>query len=247
MMDLNDEIESYSPQSNPKNTVEDPAQNEQGSKNTVPLINSLYPPKQESQEEQGKPEEEEEHKGCCRFCTFEYYEKFFQVSQDDIMTRLRSALVPPYSGDFMEGIKGQPDLYGPVWVTATLVLLMGFINNFSNYLLSLFVAHDKFTDYFFELELIRKGAVVVYVFGGGVPLLLYLILKCVKGAELTFPQVRLPNAAALPLWLLSVRVCACHAALYNPYFHHTMDLDGCGLSWIHPLPHCQYQGAAQRR
>ena len=157
MMDLSDEIESYSPQSNPKNSVEDPVQvpNEQGGKYTVPLIDSLHPQNPQEEGKMGEEVEEKEEKGCTKYCGVEYYEQFWQVSEDEIKGRLRSALIPPYSDEFIEKIKPQPDFYGPIWVMVTLVLLMGFVHNFSNYLLSKFFSHETWGSYFFNLALVR--------------------------------------------------------------------------------------------
>ena len=64
----------------------------------------------------------------------------------------------------------------------TLVFLMGFVNNFSNYLLSKFSSHEVWDKYFFQLELVSKACAVVYSFGFVTPILLYFIVRCLKDA-----------------------------------------------------------------
>jgi hypothetical protein len=54
------------------------------------------------------------------------------------MSRLKAAVSIPPSEDFLANISMRPDFYGPFWVMTTLIILLAFIGNISNYLLSKF-------------------------------------------------------------------------------------------------------------
>jgi hypothetical protein len=64
---------------------------------------------------------------------------FFQVSELDVGTRLLKILVPflqtgPLKGTFLRMTAANPDLYGPFWVTSTLVFALGVAANTFSYL-----------------------------------------------------------------------------------------------------------------
>ena len=64
---------------------------------------------------------------------------FFQVSQHDVGTRLLKILVPfaqtgPLKRTFLRMTAENPDLYGPFWVTSTLVFVLGVAANSFSYL-----------------------------------------------------------------------------------------------------------------
>jgi hypothetical protein len=75
-------------------------------------------------------------------------------------------------------------------VLTTLILLLGFVGNFSNYLLSKFSNGEVWDKYFFKLELIRYAVSLMYIFGIGVPVVLYFIIKFkAERMDLALPNV----------------------------------------------------------
>jgi hypothetical protein len=61
-----------------------------------------------------------------------FYRQFFDVNTQQVLMRLKRALVP--SPDPFYRDDDVPDLYGPFWITTTLVFLMAVTGNFANYL-----------------------------------------------------------------------------------------------------------------
>lgn len=57
------------------------------------------------------------------FWTIEYYQKYFDVYTSEVMERIISSVLPQKVSRnyFDERIKGKPDLYGPIWISVTLV------------------------------------------------------------------------------------------------------------------------------
>ena len=70
---------------------------------------------------------------CRACCTIHTYQQFFDIDTVDISTRLKASIVHFYQPDYFrtniigvernDQVKG-PDLYGPFWVTMTVVFLI---------------------------------------------------------------------------------------------------------------------------
>jgi protein YIPF1/2 len=115
--------------------------------------------------------------GWTRFIKVAYYKQYFQVSEKEVIERITYSMVFPHQQEFIDTTQSNPDFYGPFWILTTLIMLLGFVGNFSNYLLSMFSSGEAWNKYFFKLEFIREAIILVYTFGFGVPLALYFILK----------------------------------------------------------------------
>jgi hypothetical protein len=60
-------------------------------------------------------------------------------------------MVLPHGDSFLTNTLKNPDFYGPFWIMTTLIMLLGFVGNFSNYLLSKFSSGEVWDKYFFRL------------------------------------------------------------------------------------------------
>ncbi|RKP01815.1 hypothetical protein CXG81DRAFT_6135, partial [Caulochytrium protostelioides] len=57
------------------------------------------------------------------FWSIAYYQRYFDVDPEDVVSRARIALWPfPPNPTFHDTITANPDLYGPLWITTTLVV-----------------------------------------------------------------------------------------------------------------------------
>lgn len=74
----------------------------------------------------------------CGLLSLQFYQPYFDVNTSQVKARLLQAAVPmrkaePFlrTGDDVEGggDGGQPDLYGPVWVSATLIFFLSVVTN----------------------------------------------------------------------------------------------------------------------
>lgn len=66
------------------------------------------------------------------FYQLEYYQHYFDVTTAQMRGRLFRALIP-YT-KFYHDEDSKPDLYGPFWITSTLIFLLAAGGNFANYL-----------------------------------------------------------------------------------------------------------------
>ena len=69
------------------------------------------------------------------YCFFFLLPQFFDVDTDVVTARLRRALTPHVAtSSFLESLDGKPDLYGPFWVCATLVFVVGVTSNIATWM-----------------------------------------------------------------------------------------------------------------
>ena len=60
--------------------------------------------------------------------------QYFDFDTDEILARVTSATVKGYAGNFVEFLKGRPDLYGPFWIATTLIVVSTASGSFAQYL-----------------------------------------------------------------------------------------------------------------
>ncbi len=71
---------------------------------------------------------------CLACCTVDTYKSYFDLDTDDVKNRVKAAILTFYKADYFrnevlgvgprtETLKG-PDLYGPFWITMTLIFLV---------------------------------------------------------------------------------------------------------------------------
>lgn len=74
-----------------------------------------------------------EEKKSAPFWTFDYYKTFFDVDTHQVLDRIKGSMIPFPGRSFVrKHIRGNPDLYGPFWICATLVFAISISGNLSN-------------------------------------------------------------------------------------------------------------------
>ncbi|XP_043938272.1 protein YIPF2 [Protopterus annectens] len=67
------------------------------------------------------------------FWTFEYYQSFFDVDTNQVLSRIRASFIPLPGRNFVRhSLRSNPDLYGPFWICATLVFALAISCDVSN-------------------------------------------------------------------------------------------------------------------
>ncbi|KAM2281031.1 hypothetical protein ACFX1S_041683 [Malus domestica] len=102
------------------------------------------------------------------------YTQYFNVDTDVVLTRLLSSLYP-HTGDFFSKIDANPDLYGLIWISTTLVFVLAALGNCATYLM------DKRTDssnsWEFNVSYMSLAAYSVYGYAILVPLAFYFLIR----------------------------------------------------------------------
>ncbi|KAJ7525012.1 hypothetical protein O6H91_17G032100 [Diphasiastrum complanatum] len=102
------------------------------------------------------------------------YRPYFNVDTSDVLDRIHDSLLP-HKGDFVEKTYSNPDMYGPFWITTTLIFVAAALGNFAAYL-----AHktSSQTDHWhYDINKVTWSAGMFYGYIGLVPLSLYFLLK----------------------------------------------------------------------
>ncbi|KAI9739265.1 MAG: hypothetical protein M1834_007478 [Cirrosporium novae-zelandiae] len=88
-----------------------------------------------------------------------FYSQFFDVDTNEVLRRCRSALFP--RSNFLDVLDGNPDLYGPFWIAATVCIILFLTGTISQYLAK---EHDEHFEYNFRLLSGAAGLIYGYTF-----------------------------------------------------------------------------------
>lgn len=62
--------------------------------------------------------------GLCSCLSIAYYRPFFDVDTDEVLGRLKAALLFCNAEPFLSVLRNKPDAYGPWWIATTLIFLI---------------------------------------------------------------------------------------------------------------------------
>lgn len=102
------------------------------------------------------------------------YTQYFNVDTDVVINRLISSFFPA-GGDFFSKIDANPDLYGLIWITTTLVFLFASFGNCATYLMQ--KHNDSTTTWNFDVSYVNVAACVIYGYVVVVPMAFYFLLQ----------------------------------------------------------------------
>lgn len=110
------------------------------------------------------------------FWTIEYYQKYFDVHTNEVVERIISSVLPQKVSRnyFDEKIKGKPDLYGPIWISVTLIFTIAVSGNIASYLQN---ANSKGFLWRYDFHLVSIAATAISCYVWLVPLALWAALK----------------------------------------------------------------------
>lgn len=133
-----------------------------------------------------------------------FYRPYFDVDTRDVLTRCLAGLMP-VGKPFFERVEGNPDLYGPFWVTTTILFLLGIASNFAEYIAYWWAgAGAHWTYNFYKISI---AAAVFYVFIAVVPVLMWLLQRFVVKGKLTAIQVYCLYGYSLTAFLVATPFC----------------------------------------
>ncbi|RWV87327.1 hypothetical protein GW17_00050689, partial [Ensete ventricosum] len=107
------------------------------------------------------------------FCSLSSYTPYFNVDTEVVVDRIISSVYP--MDDFSRKIDGSPDLYGPVWISATLVFMLAALGNYGTYLIQ--KRSEQNGDWEFDVSYVDWAACVVFGYAVAVPAAFYFLLQ----------------------------------------------------------------------
>ncbi|TYH19914.1 hypothetical protein ES288_A05G389900v1 [Gossypium darwinii] len=102
------------------------------------------------------------------------YTQYFDVDTDVVVNRLISSFYPA-GGDFFNKIGANPDLYGLIWITTTLVFMLAAFGNCATYLIQ--KRTDRTTSWSFDVGYVNAAACGIYGYSLVVPVAFYFLLR----------------------------------------------------------------------
>ncbi|EPS36581.1 hypothetical protein H072_9908 [Dactylellina haptotyla CBS 200.50] len=101
-----------------------------------------------------------------------FYAQFFNVDTNEVARRCGAAIFP--KSNFLDVLEGNPDLYGPVWIASTVVLMLFLSSTLASYFSKVKGTEDHFKYNFASLT---GAAGLVYGYTAFVPAALWGVLK----------------------------------------------------------------------
>ncbi|XP_031093501.1 protein YIPF1 homolog [Ipomoea triloba] len=102
------------------------------------------------------------------------YTQYFNVDTDVVMNRLMSSLNPT-TGDFFSKIDANPDLYGLIWISTTLVFVLSSFGNCATYIMR--KRSETVTSWTFDVSYVNVATCTIYGYTFIVPLGFYFLLQ----------------------------------------------------------------------
>ncbi|PRP89816.1 hypothetical protein PROFUN_00158 [Planoprotostelium fungivorum] len=121
-----------------------------------------------------------------RIWNVEYYRFLFNVNTEDVRSRCKRTL-KPFPNDFFHHIESNPDLWGPFWISTTLVFTLAAVGNITQWIKFHFNETSGFTWNYNEQKL-NVAAFLIYTYMGVIPSLVWAVWKYLQ-ADLGFPNV----------------------------------------------------------
>ncbi|XP_056648460.1 protein YIPF1 [Diorhabda sublineata] len=107
------------------------------------------------------------------FWSLEYYQKFFDVDTSDVIERIMASITPKWDNSLKHHLRSKPDLYGPFWISVTLIFTIAIGGNIANYLQH---ANSPY-HWRYDFHLVSYSATAIFLYVTLVPFLLWALLK----------------------------------------------------------------------
>ncbi|KAJ5219179.1 uncharacterized protein N7498_001278 [Penicillium cinerascens] len=99
-----------------------------------------------------------------------YYERFFDVDTNEVMRRCVAVVYP--RSNFLDVLEGNADLYGPVWIATTVVVILFLTGTISQWL-----SNNDDQHFEYDFTLLSGAAGLIYGYTGILPIALWGALR----------------------------------------------------------------------
>ena len=107
-----------------------------------------------------------------------FFQQYFDVDTDEVVARFQHAVATPTAGTFSALMDGNPDLYGPFWICATLIFLDAMGGNYAVYLSKARSGTQAAEEWTFDIKKVSISSAMFYGYVTFVPVAIYLTLRC---------------------------------------------------------------------
>ena len=117
------------------------------------------------------------------FWSIKYYQPLFDVDTVHVLNRIKGSMLPRPKGAFFELVAPNPDLYGPFWISTTLIFAMAMTGNLASYI----AFHPDPTHpnkkWTYDFNQLTLAGTVVYAYVTVLPLLFWLLLRYYEASK----------------------------------------------------------------
>lgn len=119
--------------------------------------------------------------GSSSFWSIKYYQPLFDVDTLQVLNRIKGSLLPRPKGAFFELVAANPDLYGPFWISTTLIFAMAITGNLASFFA--FVPTTEAPQWKYNFNQLTLAGSVVYSYVTILPLALWVALRYYDAAK----------------------------------------------------------------
>ncbi|XP_060531175.1 protein YIPF1 isoform X2 [Cylas formicarius] len=107
------------------------------------------------------------------FWNMRYYQKFFDVDTSDVLERILASITPKWDNSLKHHLRTKPDLYGPFWISVTLIFTLAISGNVVSYL------HHRGPNFHwkYNFHLVSYAATTICLYVTVIPSTLWGLLK----------------------------------------------------------------------
>jgi len=133
-----------------------------------------------------------------------FYRPYFDVDTKDVLLRCVAGIVP-VGKPFFERVQGNPDLYGPFWITTTILFLLAISSNFAEYIAYYNEGVAKhWQANFYKVSI---AAAVFYAYLIFLPIIIWALQRFMVKAKLTLFQITCVYGYSLTAFLIATPFC----------------------------------------
>uniref|UniRef100_A0AAF5PWZ1 Protein YIPF n=1 Tax=Wuchereria bancrofti TaxID=6293 RepID=A0AAF5PWZ1_WUCBA len=106
------------------------------------------------------------------FFSFEFYQQYFDVDTDQVLSRILHSMLPRFGSNFItDHIQPLPDLWGPFWISVTLVFSTAICGNLAKYIQTSGASTGY--QYGSDFRLVTGASTIIFCYVVLVPFVLY--------------------------------------------------------------------------
>ncbi|KAH8420591.1 hypothetical protein KR009_011704 [Drosophila setifemur] len=152
--------------------------------------------------------------GKLSFLTIEYYQQFFNVDTYMVLERIANSMIPKRAaGNYLRmNIGENPDLYGPFWITVTLIFSIAISGNIASYLQ---YASDGYR-WHYNFHLVSYAATCIFLYANLLPAVLWAVFKYSLKPVDSLDTVETDSATYTPSLLSLMCIYGYSLAIYIP-------------------------------
>lgn len=145
----------------------------------------------------------------------EFYQQFFNVDTSEVVERIYKSVVPrKVTNNYLKTHLGvNPDMYGPFWITATLIFAIGISGNIAN-----FFQHEHTADFkwHYNFHLISVAATCIIMYVSVMPAVIWATLKSTMNVDQQDIDLDIESAPYVPSLLTLICVYGYSLSAYVP-------------------------------